>query len=81
MPLDKIPKLGSYNSYLLYKNIIGELRKKDCTQKKIATALNLKPSQLWNVMRVLVRYKVIKIVKYEIVVCSRRAVYRLIKDE
>ena len=81
MSTEIIPKLGSYKSYLLYKNIIGELRKKDCTQKEIAATLGLRPSQIWKVMRVLVKHKVIKIVRYEFIVSSKRGVYRLIKDE
>lgn len=74
-------KLGSYKSYLLYKNVIGILRENDSTMRQIADNLHLDPSRIWHVMRTLVKHEVVKIVRYDISGSSKRGVYRLIKDE
>lgn len=73
--------IGTYKSYLLYKHTIDSLRKKDGSIRDVATDLDVNPHNLWGVFRALVKYKVIKRVRYSNGGGHKRAVYRLVKNE
>lgn len=74
-------RLGSYKSYLLFKNIIGVIRKNPSTRRQMAEALGLDVENVWNVVRVLVKGEIIKLVSYDISTGGKQGVYKLVKDD
>ena len=71
----------NYKSYVFFKHVIDEIRKKDSKRKDVAVALGKKQYQVWNVFRVLIAYKVIKRVTYVMKNKRKEAVYRLVKND
>ena len=74
-------RLGSYKSYLTYKRIIDRIRESPCTRNDVAKALGIEVSNTWLVMRVLVKYGIIKRCRFEMRGGGKSSVYELIKDE
>ena len=74
-------KISSYESYLRYKHIIDVFREKNCTRQDVADALGIDVTNTWHVIRVLVKGKIIKRVRYEIDTGGKKAVYKLVKDD
>ena len=80
MSLITVETRNSYQSYLLYKNIIDRLHEKKMTMKQLSMESGLSQPQVWLVMRNLVRYKVAKISHYIISSGAKAGVYKLLKE-
>ena len=76
-----IPKQSGYNAYLFFKKLIKILREKPASRLALEEQMDMEKGGLWHSMRVLTKHEVIIIDHYDMSHSSKRAVYRLIKDE